>query len=149
MTTATTLELRPFDPSRDFPPVVELMTAASTHHGVDWFPTVAGLTADWMPKPTYDPARDTIVALEGEAMVGLARTSWREREGGVVHRVEIWVRPDRLRPPEVLLPGQIPAQLARCAGVRNTVMSAPHSAISMTAVRAETPGMVQTRFSTS
>jgi hypothetical protein len=26
------------------------------------------------------------------------------------------VRPERLRPPEVLLPGQIPAQLARCPG---------------------------------
>ena len=55
------------------------------------------------------------------------------------------VRPDRLRPPEVLLPGQIPAQLARWAGVRNTVMSAPHSASSMTAVRVETPGIVHTR----
>jgi mycothiol synthase len=97
MTTATSLELRPFDPMRDFPPVVELMTAASTHHGVDWFPTVAGLTADWMPKPNYDPSRDTILAFDGQALVGVARTSWREREAAVVHRVEIWVRPDRLR----------------------------------------------------
>ena len=30
------------------------------------------------------------------------------------------VRPDRLRPPEVLLAGQIPAQLAKCAGVRTS-----------------------------
>src|SRR5829696_6593074 len=59
------------------------------------------------------------------------------------------VRPDRLRPPEVLLPGQIPAQLARWAGVRNTVMSAPHSASSMIAVRTETPGIVHTRLSTA
>src|ERR671912_2374230 len=59
------------------------------------------------------------------------------------------VRPDRLRPPEVLLPGQIPAQLARCAGVRNTVMSAPHSASNMIAVRTETPGIVHTRLSTT
>jgi hypothetical protein len=46
----------------------------------------------------------------------------------------------------MLLPGQIPAQLARCAAVRNTLMSAPHSASSMIAVRTETPGMVHTRF---
>jgi mycothiol synthase len=64
---------------------------------VHWFPTVAGLTTQWMPKPNYEPARDTILAAEGEAIIGLARASWREQEGGVVHRIETWVRPDRQR----------------------------------------------------
>ena len=45
-----------------------------------------------------------------------------------------------------VVPGQIPAQLARCAAVGNTDMSAPHSASSMIAVRWATPGMVATRF---
>jgi hypothetical protein len=56
------------------------------------------------------------------------------------------VRPDRFFPPEVLLPGQIPAQLARWPAVRNTLISAPHSASSMIVVRSRMPGMVHTRL---
>ncbi len=94
MTAAATVELRPFDPARDFPPVVGLIGAAHAHAGFEWFPTVAGLTVDWSPGVTFDPSRDTSVAEQDGRIVGVARTSWREREAAVVHRVEIWVHPD-------------------------------------------------------
>src|SRR4029453_4434724 len=42
----------------------------------------------------------------------------------------------------MLLPGQRPAQLARCPAVGNTVMSAPISAMMTSAARLPTPGMV-------
>jgi hypothetical protein len=48
-------------------------------------------------------------------------------------------------PPEALLPGQIPAQDARCAGLGKTLMSAPISASRLIAVFRATPGMVTTR----
>lgn len=94
MTNATTLELRPFDPARDFPRVVEMIGAVHEDAGIHWFPTEASLRADWMPKPNYDPALDTVIAVVDGASVGIGRTTWREREGGVVHRVETWVRPE-------------------------------------------------------
>jgi hypothetical protein len=52
------------------------------------------------------------------------------------------VRPDCLRPADSRLPGQTPAQDARCLTVGKPVMSSPHSAISTCAVRTATPGIV-------
>ena len=46
----------------------------------------------------------------------------------------------RALPPEALLPGHIPAQDARCAGVANTLMSTPISAIMPIAHLRATPG---------
>jgi mycothiol synthase len=91
------LELRPFDAGRDFPPVVELISAANANARFDWFPSVAGLTVDWAPSPSFDPTRDAIVAERDGRFVGVARTSWRERESAAVHRVEVWVHPDAQR----------------------------------------------------
>lgn len=95
--TSAMVELRPFDLERDLPQVVELISAAHANAGFNWFPSVAGLTVDWAASPSFDPPRDTCIAEEDGRMVGLARTSWREREAAVVHRVEIWVHPDRQR----------------------------------------------------
>lgn len=97
MTTATTLELRAFDPDRDFPAAVELIEATSREDGLHWFPTVEALKVDWAPEPSYDPARDTRVIERAGRMEGFARVSWREREGAVVHRIEITVHPDARR----------------------------------------------------
>ena len=97
MTAATSVELRPFDPGRDFPSVVDLISAAHAHAGFDWFPSVAGLTVEWSPSPSFDPPLDTRIAVEDGRIVGLVRTSWREREAGVVHRIEVWVHPNRQR----------------------------------------------------
>jgi hypothetical protein len=45
--------------------------------------------------------------------------------------------------PDWLVPGQIAAQEARWATVGNTVISTPHSAIRISAIRTPTAGIVQ------
>src|SRR5664280_1176911 len=52
---------------------------------------------------------------------------------------------DLTRPADSLLPGHTPAQEARCFGLGNTVMSAPVSATTTSAVCCPTPGMEQIR----
>ena len=97
MSTTAAIDLRPFDPTRDFPPVAEVIRAANVHAGLETFPSVASLKVDWSASPGHDPLRDTRIAEEDGRVIGYARTSWREREAGVVHRVEVVVHPDRQR----------------------------------------------------
>ena len=52
------------------------------------------------------------------------------------------IRPCLLLPAERLLPGQMPAQLARCFALGNWLMSGPISARILAAVISLTPGMV-------
>jgi mycothiol synthase len=89
--------IRPFDPARDFPAAVALITATNASAGMDWFPSLETLRNDWSPTSRHDPANDTVVAEQGAEMVGLARTSWREREGVILHVVQLWVHPDHQR----------------------------------------------------
>ena len=64
----------------------------------------------------------------------------------VLSATGLWrVRPDRAMPLEALLAGHIPAQDARCAGVANTLISTPISAIMPTAHLRATPGIVSRR----
>jgi GNAT superfamily N-acetyltransferase len=91
------IALRPFDPSRDFPGVVELISEVNANAGAGWFPTVAGLTVDWSRARSFDPYRDISVAEEDGRIMGAVRVAWREREGAVVHRVDVWVDPGRTR----------------------------------------------------
>lgn len=93
----TGAKLRSFDPSRDFPAAVELIGATNAHAELDWFPTIESLQVDWSRSARFDPASDVIVAEDDGRMVGIARTSWREREGAIIHPIQIWVRPDRMR----------------------------------------------------
>jgi hypothetical protein len=58
-------------------------------------------------------------------------------------REPLRVRPERRLPADSSLPGQSPAQDAKCPAVGNTDMSAPTSAITTSAVRRCTPGTVQ------
>lgn len=89
--------LRPFDPEHDFPAVAELIGDVNANAGADWFPGVAELTVEWSRARTFDPLRDITVAEEDGRMIGAGRVAWREREGKVVHRVDVWVHPDRTR----------------------------------------------------
>jgi mycothiol synthase len=91
------LALRPFDPASDFPAVAELIAAVNEHAGAESFPTVAELTVEWSRARSFDPLRDVMVAEEEGRMVGAGRVAWRVREGVVVHRVDVWVHPDRQR----------------------------------------------------
>jgi mycothiol synthase len=95
--TTSAVDLRPFDPASDFPAITELIRDVSTQTGADWFPTVEALSIEWSRARNFEPVRDCVVATDAGRVVGLARVSWREREGGVVHRIELWVRPDRMR----------------------------------------------------
>src|SRR6185503_11257926 len=96
MTTAS-VELRVLDFPAEVEPVVELLTATNTHDQPGWFPSVPGLTNDWSPTSTFDPARD-LQALEVDGtLVGLARHTWRERPAVVNHRLEVYVHPEHRR----------------------------------------------------
>src|SRR5215218_7025513 len=63
------------------------------------------------------------------------------------HREPLRVVPARCLPADSLLPGQIPAQLAKCPAEGNWPMSVPISARMTSAVRWLTPGMVINRAS--
>ena len=61
-----------------------------------------------------------------------------------------WRLPDRVladltRPADSLLPGETPAQDARCSAVGNTLMSAPVSAMNTSATTCDQPGMSTSR----
>ena len=88
------IELRPFDPGRDFPAMVELIAAGNRHDGIDYFPTAEGLALDWAPSPRFDPVRDQAVIEDAGRFIAAAGVDWRERAGKIVHRIEIWTRPE-------------------------------------------------------
>ena len=87
--------LRAFDAARDFPAAVELIRATSAQTDDDWFPSVEALQVDWAPSLRFDPAADLTIAESDGRPAGLARTSWREREGAIIHVIQIWVHPDQ------------------------------------------------------
>lgn len=91
------LELRPFDPGRDFPAMVELIAAANHHDAIDYFPTPEGLALDWAPSPRFDPVRDHAVLEDEGRFIAAAGVDWRERAGKIVHRIEIWIHPEARR----------------------------------------------------
>lgn len=66
-------------------------------------------------------------------------------DGGAQPRTALRVFPERCFPALSLLPGQSPAQLAKCAAVGNTDMSTPISATMTSAVRFLTPGIEASR----
>jgi len=87
--------MRAFEPGRDFPAVAQLIGEVNANAGADWFPGVAELTVEWSRARTFDPLRDIAIAEADGQMIGAVRVAWREREGVVVHRVDVWVHPDR------------------------------------------------------
>ena len=91
------LDERAFDPARDFPAMVELICDVNRFDDVPYFPSVAGLQVDWAPTPTFDPRRDQRMIFDGERLVAAAGHDWRERDGKVVHTIEIWVHPESRR----------------------------------------------------
>lgn len=87
------LDERAFDPARDFPAMVELICEVNRFDEVPYFPSVAGLEVDWAPTPTFDPPRDQRMIFDGDRLVAAGGHDWRERDGKVVHTIEIWVHP--------------------------------------------------------
>ncbi len=93
------IELRAFDPGRDWAAAAELITATHLHDGVDWLPTAEILEHEWTTIEGLVPARDIrVVEGEGGGLLALADTDWRPRDPGLVsHDIEIWVRPAHRR----------------------------------------------------
>lgn len=89
--------LRAFDPATDMAAVVKLICDVNAFDDMDYFPTVEGLANDWAPTPGFDPPRDTILVEDGDRLVGLGGHDWRERDGKIVHNIELWVHPDARR----------------------------------------------------
>ena len=88
------LPLRAFDPDRDFPAMVELITAVNQRDHVDYFPTPESLAVEWARSPTFDPVRDhRVVEVDGRFLAA-GGVDWRERAGKVIHHIEIWTHPD-------------------------------------------------------
>ena len=95
MSAVAGLQLRPLDPERDYPAVVELISATNLHdQGQDWYPTVESLAVDWAPRPGFDPLRDGIVVEGDGGIVAVGTTDWRERAGKIIHSSGIWVHRD-------------------------------------------------------
>jgi mycothiol synthase len=98
MNVSSATAYRLFDPAADYPAVAELVHETNVHDDEPWVPTAEALVHEWAPTSGYEAARDTLLAFDGERLVGAARVGWRERTGTVVHYMEIWVRPaDRRR----------------------------------------------------
>jgi mycothiol synthase len=88
------LELRAFDPDRDFPAMVELISAVNHHDRIDFFPTPQSLAVEWARTPTFDPRRDRrVIEIDGR-FIAAGGVDWRERTGKVVHDIEIWTHPE-------------------------------------------------------
>jgi mycothiol synthase len=91
------LELRPPDPNRDFPAIVDLISDVNRQDSVPWFPTPEGLALDWAPSPTFDPERDIRLIDRAGRLVAGVKVEWRDRSGKVIHRIEPWTRPEARR----------------------------------------------------
>lgn len=97
MTTLTSLTYRLFDPARDFAAAAELVRETNLHDDEPWVPTEESLVHDWAATSGYEAARDTLLAFDGDRLVGAARVGWRERTGRIIHNAEVWVRPSDRR----------------------------------------------------
>ncbi|MBI2780715.1 MAG: GNAT family N-acetyltransferase [Chloroflexi bacterium] len=93
--TSVALELRPFEPGRDFPGAVDLISDTNAHDaGQDWYPTVESLMMEWAVRPGFDPARDAVVVEDEGRIVAGGTMDWRERAGRIIHSSTIWVLPE-------------------------------------------------------
>jgi GNAT superfamily N-acetyltransferase len=93
-----TLQLRTFDPDRDFPGAVTLISDVNAHdRSQDWFPTEDSLRVEWAVRDAFDPARDAIVVEADGRIVAGGSVDWRQRAGKVIHTISIWVLPGARR----------------------------------------------------
>ncbi len=91
------LDIRAFDPERDFEAGAAFLRDVDRHDAWDWLPSATDLASLWTPSERFDPMRDAVVARVGDEVVGLATTDWRAHDTFVSHEVSVWVRPARRR----------------------------------------------------
>jgi mycothiol synthase len=91
------LTARLFDPGRDYPPVADLIASTNIADRVDFAPGPEILRHEWQHDPHKDPARDVLVVESGGRPVGVVQVGWRERDGKVIHQLDVLVRPSERR----------------------------------------------------
>jgi mycothiol synthase len=87
------LAFRPFDPTRDYPGLVELIGECHLADRLEYLPTVENLRVDYELLDEFDPRRDVLLGEVDGALVAAATTDVRTRDGVGVHQMEGWVRP--------------------------------------------------------
>ncbi|HEY4228352.1 MAG TPA: GNAT family N-acetyltransferase [Candidatus Limnocylindrales bacterium] len=93
----TALDPRLFDRGRDFDGLSDLISEINAHDDFDWRPTADELRLDWAPGRAFEPERDAIVIDAGDRVVAAGWVDPVERDGKVVHDIEIWVHPANRR----------------------------------------------------
>ncbi len=90
------LRLRPLDPARDYEPIADLISFTNAADDLDWVMTVAGLRHEVAPGGQYEPERDTRIAEVDGTPAGFVRVYSRTRgpERKVIHRMDVWTRPE-------------------------------------------------------
>jgi mycothiol synthase len=87
------LAIRPFDPSRDYIAISDVIREADIEDSVDYAPSPEQLAIDDRTTGAFDPRQDRIVAEVDGVVVATASVDVRTREGIGVHFVEGFVRP--------------------------------------------------------
>lgn len=87
------LAFRPFDPRRDYGPLVALITEANVADRINEIPTVESTRVEFEHLPEFDPRRDVLLAEVGSDVVAAAWTNVRTRNRVAVHEVAGWVLP--------------------------------------------------------
>jgi mycothiol synthase len=90
-------DMRLFERSRDFPAMSQLISAVNRHDALDWLPSAEELALDWAPGRDFEPERDAVVIDGDDGLFAAGWVDWVERDGKIVHTVEIWVQADHRR----------------------------------------------------
>ena len=86
---------RPFAGADDPPAVAALMDACWRADGVDTLVSEEAVARMFAPRPGYDPVRQTLVALDGQRVIGVARhLRERLRDGSDIYPHHYVVHPD-------------------------------------------------------
>ncbi|HYK96095.1 MAG TPA: GNAT family N-acetyltransferase [Candidatus Dormibacteraeota bacterium] len=93
----TALDVRPFDRARDFPAVAELINTVNAHDDFNWRPGADELAREWALAETSDAERDAILVEARNRLAAAGAVSWVERDGKIIHDIEIWVDPRERR----------------------------------------------------
>jgi mycothiol synthase len=93
----TAVGLRPFDRAKDFPALSELINRVNAYDDFNWRPGADELARDWALTEMFDAERDAILVEAGDRLVAAGAVSCVERDGKIIHDIEIWVDPTARR----------------------------------------------------
>jgi mycothiol synthase len=85
------------DPSRDLPAIAELIATSNIHDAFEYIPTAENLDHEWRLTPGFEPSRDAALVEVDGRLAALAKATWRQRAGKVIHQLEVTVHPEHRR----------------------------------------------------